>query len=195
MSVYRENAAPAAETVREFPISTRRGHGLVVALGVVAILLVVAAGVSIFAGAPPPLEPWTWPMAAGGIVALVAAVVVHRGRRRTMAIVRTGDLHHLVVEAENVRIEFPLAVTGDQMTTSIRGIPMYHVWLKLVDASGQAGVFLEEVRGAIHGPQRDWLTGIDRTVACDRFESGRVGMLAELRAAVEAINTRQRGPV
>jgi hypothetical protein len=53
-------------------------------------------------------------------------------------------------------------------------------------------VFFNETRGAIYGPQDGWLTGIDKTVACDRFEAGRVGMLAELRDAVESINARYR---
>ena len=193
MSVYRESAAPAPETIHEFPVSTRRGHALVVLLGTVSILLLVAWGVSVFGGTPPGLGPWVAPMGIAGAVALVGAVVLHRRRRRQLLIVRTGDAHHLVVERENVRIAFPLGISGDQFTESMRGIPIYHVYLKLADANGRGGVFIEETRGAIHGPQEGWLTQTDRSFQATRFESGRVGTLAQLRAAVEAINARTRG--
>ena len=192
MSAYRENAIPSSETLHDFPVSTRRGHALVVTLGVIAMFLLVAAAVTIFAGAPPAIEGWKWPMTAAGALALVGAIVLHQLRRRRLLIVRTGDVLHLIVEREEVRLAFPLAISGDQMTTRVNGIPMYEVWLKLVDASHQRGIFLGETRGAIHGAQEDWLTGIDKTVACDRFEVGRVGLLAELRAAVESINARRR---
>jgi hypothetical protein len=192
MGAYRENAIPGSETVHDFPVSTRRGHALVVALGVIAMLLLVAAGVTFFAGAPPAIESWKWPMAIVGAVALAGAFVRHRLRRRRLRIVRTGDRHELVIDAEHTRLVFPLGISGDQMKSMVNHVPIYEVWLKLVDANGATGIFLNETRGAIYGPQQGWLTGIDRTVACDRFEAGRVGMLEELRAAVDAINARTR---
>ena len=128
-SPYRENAIPSAETLHDFPVSTRRGHAQVVLLGVVAMLLLVAAGVTIFAGAPPEIEGWKWPMTVVGACALVGAIVVHGRRRRRLTIVRTGEQHHLVIDREHVRLEFPLGVSGDQMTSRVNRLPLYEVWL------------------------------------------------------------------
>jgi hypothetical protein len=181
---------PAGETLHVFPVSTRRGHGVVVLLAVIAILLLVAGAVSIFMGAPPAIDAWKWPMIIVGAVALAGALVRHRYRRRELAITRTGEQHYLVCEAEQLRLTFPLGFSGDQMTNRVNRVPMYEVWLKLVDANGRGGVFLSETRGAIYGPQSDWLTGIDNRVPCERFEAGKVGMLAELLAVVKTINAR-----
>jgi len=179
-----------AETLYTFPVSTRRGHAVVVLLGVIAMLLLVAGGVSLFMGAPPTIAGWTWPMIIVGAVALVGALVRHSFRRRELVITRRGDQHQLVCAAEDVRLTFPLGFSGDQMTSRVNRVPIYEVWLKLVDSFGRGGIFLAETRGAIYGPQKDWLTGIDKTVACERFEAGRVGMLAELLAAVKQVNAR-----
>jgi len=178
-------------SVYEIPVVTRRGHALVVTLGVVACILLVCAGVTIFMGAPPEIEGWKWPMTGGGAVALVGAFALHRTRRRVLRITRTDDgKHQLVIEREQIHLTFPLGVSGDQMTNHVNGIPMYEVFLKLVDANQRGGVFFVETRGAIHGSQPDWLKGVDRTVSCERFEAGKVGQLAELRAIVEEINER-----
>jgi hypothetical protein len=190
VSVYRENAPPAAETLHEFSVRTRRGHALVVFLGVVAILLLVAAFVTIFLGAPPAIDAWKWPMTIGGAVVLFAAGIFHRTRRRSLKIVKAGDRYTLSIEREHVLLDFPLGISGDQMKNAINGVPIYEVWLKLVDVNRQTGVFLQETRGAIHGPQGSWLHGVDQSVACERFEAGKVGMLAELRAIVDAINVK-----
>ena len=187
MSVERETGV---ETLYTFPVSTRRGHGLVVLLGVIAMLLLVAGGVSLFMGAPPAIAAWTWPMIIGGTVFLVGALVRHLFRRRTLAITRNGARHELVCAAEGVRLAFPLGFSGDQMTNRVNRVPMYEVWLKLVDSHGRGGVFLSETRGAAYGPQRDWLTGVDKNVACERFEAGRLGMLAELLAVVKQVNAQ-----
>src|SRR5688572_1284807 len=101
---------PGPESLHEFSVSTRRGHALVI-----ACLLLVAGGVTIFMGAPPAIEPWGWPMIGVGAVALVAAFAVHRTRRRVLRIVRDGDTHRLIVERERIRLEFPLGISGDQM--------------------------------------------------------------------------------
>ena len=178
-------------SVREFTVVTRRGHALVVTLGVIACIVLVCAGVTIFMGAPPEIEGWKWPMTIVGLVALVATFAVHRTRRRTLRITRTDDgKHQLVIEGERIHLTFPLGVSGDQMTNHVNGIPMYEVFLKLVDANQRGGVFFVETRGTIYGPQQDWLHGVDRAVSCERFEAGKVGQLAELRALVESINER-----
>lgn len=191
MGVYRESAAPAPEIVERFPVVTRRGHALVVLLVVIAVLVGCAAFVTLFMGAPPGVEPWKWPMTAVTGAALVGAFIRHRFRRRELTIVRTGDQHHLEIAREHVRLAFPLGISGDQMTTRAGRIPIYEVFLKLVAADRKTGIFLTETRGAIHGAQKDWLTGVDRSVACDRFESGRLGVLAELRGVVEHINAKR----
>ena len=180
-----------SETLHSFPVSTRRGHGLVVFLGTMAMLLLVA-GVVTFFGAPPEIMPWKWPMMIAGAVFLVGAFVRHSQRRRTLEITKSGDQHFLICATEDVRLTFPLSFSGDQMTQRIKGIPMYEVWLKLVDAFGRGGVFLQETRGAIHGAQKDWLTGIDKAVACERFEAGSVGQLAEILARVKAVNAQSK---
>src|SRR5688572_24283701 len=97
-------------TLHELPVSTRRGHALVVALAVVGIILLVAAGVTIFAGAPPEIEGTEWPMTAIGSLALAGALVRHRLRRRRLAIVTDGEQHYLIIDRERVRLAFPLAM-------------------------------------------------------------------------------------
>jgi hypothetical protein len=178
------------EAIHEFAVSTRRGHGLVVTLGVVACILLVAAGVTVFMGAPPEIEPWGWPMAGVGAVALAGAFARHRMRRRTLRIVHGPDGHHLLIEHEDVRLAFPLKISGAQNKNDVNGIPMYEVWLALADA--RTGILLLETRGAIHGPQAGWLNNLESGVARTRFESGAVGMLAELRGAVEQVNDTVR---
>ena len=178
-------------SVHELSVITRRGHALVVTLGVIACIVLVAAGVTIFMGAPPEIEGWKWPMTIGGLVALAAAFAVHRTRRRTLRITRTDDgAHQLVIEREQIHLTFPLGISGDQHENNVNGVPMYEVYLKLVDANQRSGVFFVETRGTIHGPQSGWLKGVDRAVSCERFEAGKVGQLAQLRAMVEAINAR-----
>jgi hypothetical protein len=174
------------KSLHEFHVSTRRGHALVVLLGLVACLGLVAAGVTIFMGAPPEIERYEGAMTAIGLVTLAGAVIVHRRRRRVLRIVHGPDGHHLIIERENVLLEFPLRISGDQMTNHVNGIPMYEVWLKLADARN--GILLVETRGAIHGSQPNWLSEIDRSVSATRFEAGSVGMLSKLRAIVEQIN-------
>jgi len=178
-------------SVYECPVATRRGFALVVTLGVIACIVLVCAGVTIFMGAPPEIEGWKWPMTIVGIVALVATFALHRRRRRLLRITRTDDgKHQLVIEGEQIHLTFPLGISGDQMTNHANGIPLYEVFLKLVDANQRSGVFFIETRGTIHGPQHGWLTGVDPSVSCARFDAGKVGQLAELRAIIEEINER-----
>jgi hypothetical protein len=179
---------PASETLYVFAVSTHRGLAGVVLLGVIATIVLVAAGVSIFVGAPPGFEAATRPMIIVGVLALAAATVLHRRRLRRLHITRVGDQHFLTIERESVRLLFPLGFSGDQLKTKVGRIPTYDVWLKLVDRDRRGGIFLTETRGAAYGPQRGWLTGIDRTVSCERFEARKLDQLAKLLAAVKAIN-------
>ena len=182
------------ETLHDFPVSTRRGHALVVALAVIGIIILVAAGVTIFTGAPPPIDEYGWPMAGVGALFLGGGIVRHVYRRRRLRIVRTDTGHHLVVDRERVRLEFPIDMQGTQLENNINGIPTWEVWFRIVDAN-RRGIFLTETRGAIHGPQDDWwVDNLDRASGdFTRFEAGRVGMLAKLRDAIEAINESAYG--
>jgi hypothetical protein len=85
-----------------------------------------------------------------------------------------------------VELEFPLRVSGSQVTVHLRGVPMYHVYLKLRDEQGRA-VLLQEIRGAIHGPQRDWLDDMDPTPATS-FDVNAKGDAVRIRSRVEEIN-------
>ena len=178
------------EVLHEFAVSTRRGHALVVTLGVVACILLVAAGVTMFAGAPPQIEGWMWPMAGAGAAALAGAFAVHRTRRRRLRIVHGPDGHHLLIDREDLRLAFPLKVSGEQFTNHVNGIPMYEVWLALADA--RTGIVITETRGAIHGAQANWLSNMERGIARTRFDAGGTGMLAQLRAIVELLNETVR---
>jgi hypothetical protein len=180
-----------AETLDSFPVSTRRGHALVVFLGVVGCIALVVWGVNTFAGAPDAIMKWTWPSFGIGLAALALAFVRHRARRRQLRISKVGDRYYLNVFGERVDLEFPLTMSGDQVENRINGMPMYEVWLKLVAGTGR-GIFLVETRGTIHGPQHGWLAGIDPAGTCERFEAGKVGQLAKLRAVVDDINRRAR---
>jgi hypothetical protein len=178
------------EALHEFGVSTRRGHALVVTLGVVACILLVAGGVTMFMGAPPQIEPWMWPMIGAGVAALAGAFALHRTRRRTLRIVHGPDGHHLLIDREDIRLAFPLKVSGDQFTNHVNGIPMYEVWLALADS--RTGIALTETRGAIHGAQANWLSNMEGGVARTRFDVGGTGMLAKLRAVVEQLNETVR---
>jgi hypothetical protein len=193
VSANSDTTTESNETLHVFPVSTRRGHALVVLLGVIAMLLLVAGGVTMFMGAPPAIQSWMWPMIIVGAAALAGAFVRHSFRRRRLVITRSDEQHYLEVDGEGIRLPFPLGFSGDQIKNTVNRIPIYEVWLKLVDSYGRGGVFLTETRGAIYGAQTGWLTGIDRTVACERFEAGKVGMLAELLGVVKAINAQHPG--
>jgi len=173
------------ETLHVFPISTRRGHA-----GVIAMLFLVAAGVTIFMGAPPGIESLKWPMIIVGVLALAGALVLHQRRRRRLVITRSGEQHYLSVEREPVRLWCPLGVSGDQMNTRVDKLWIYDVWLKLVDRDRGCGILLAETRGAACGPERNWLIGIDKTVSCEPFDARKFGELAKLLAVVKGINAQ-----
>jgi len=174
--------------LHEFPVVTRSGYAVAVALGCVGLVLLTVWGIWEITGMPPVLDPWIKPCVFIGSPAMGVALALLRNRTTGLWIMRvTDDEHMLAVPLERVYLAFPLAISGDQMTHSIRGRRVYEVSLRLVDATGR-GVFLRETRRATDGPQDRWLRVLDRNVVCEQFEAGRVGMLAELRAAVEALN-------
>jgi hypothetical protein len=185
--MYRENALPAPEVVRTFDVSTKRGGGMVVFLGVIAIFALVAGGVTMFAGAPPGIEPWMWPMIGVGVAALVGAFVRHRYRRRKLVVTRIGDRHLLAIADESVELEFPLRMSGSQFTEKLNRVPLYHVFLKLSDARGH-GLLLHETRGAIYGAQESWFKEVDDKTPSVTFETGKAHMIAEIRDLVAELS-------
>lgn len=185
--MYRENALPDPVVVRTFNVSTKRGGGMVVFLGVIAIFALVAGGVTMFAGAPPGIEPWMWPMIGLGVVTLIGAFVRHRYRRRKLVVTRIGDRHLLTIAEESVELEFPLRMSGSQFTEKLNRLPMYHVFLKLSDARGH-GLVLHETRGAIYGAQENWFAEVDDKTPAVTFEIGTAHMIAEIRDVVAELN-------
>jgi hypothetical protein len=185
-TVYREPASPTPEILASFTVSTLKGGETVGCLGAVVIIFLVTFVVSLVAGAPPEIEPWIWtfPVAAG-VFALPTAWIWY-GRRRRLEIVRAGDVVRLLV-AGGPTLTFPLTVSGNQSAFHVRGVPMHHVYLKLVDGAGHA-VLVREIRGAIHGSEDDWLVTIDSNTPAAGYEVGRLGDAARIRKQVESLN-------
>jgi hypothetical protein len=104
--------------------------------------------------------------------------------------VRTGDRLRLVVPGE-VELSFPIALSGTQLTTSVRGVPVYEAYLKAVDPLGE-GIVLHETRGAVHGALTDWFSVIDKTTPTRArgYDVRRAGELPRLRARIEEINRK-----
>jgi hypothetical protein len=120
------------------------------------------------------------------VVFTVPTVWLWRKRKRKMFVVREGETLKLVVEGE-VEITFPLVLSGSQFTESMRGVPIHHVFLKLVGNEGR-GVVMQEIRGAIYGPQPDWFTEVDKTAPAVAFDVSSHGQIARMRADVERLN-------
>lgn len=184
-TAYRDPPTPREEILETYAVSTFKGGEVVGLLGALSLVFLVALVVSLVAGAPPEIEPWVWtfPVAAG-VIAIPTAYLWQR-RRRTLTIVRVGEAVHLGASG-GVRLAFPLAMSGNQITIHMRGVPMHHVHLKLVDAKGNA-IFLREVRGAIHGPAADWLDAIATGGQAEAYEVG-LGDAEKIRRRVEALN-------
>lgn len=183
---YRDSAKPAPEVLETWDVSTSKGGEAMGCLGAMVILFLVALGVSVFAGTPRELEGWVWTFPVGAALFAIPTVWLWKTRKRKMHVVRDGEALKLVVDGE-VDITFPLTASGSQMTERIRGVPMYHVFLKLVGREGR-GVVLHEVRGAIHGEQRDWFDVVDKTAPAVAFDVSGKGQAALIRYRVETLN-------
>jgi hypothetical protein len=181
--MYRDNAAPPTEQLATIPVSTNRGdrNRVVIALVVLAGALWLPALLTMS------LARLALPMAIAGVLVACAAVAIQRRRRRRLVITRAGDRHQLVVVDENIELEFPLTLAGDQTTRGVRGIFVHVVRLRLVDAR-QRAIVVTELR---EDPQAGWRD--DRDLDAEgavAFLAGRVGACAELRGRVMAINAR-----
>lgn len=186
MTAYRQSASPEEEVLETFDISTTKGGNLLGFLGAMSLAFLVALGVSVFIGAPPEIEPWIWTFPVGAALFAVPATWLWRKRKRTLKVVRVGDKKKLVVSGM-VELTFPLSVSGTQIVMRMNGVPIYHVYLKLLDAQKQ-GLFFQEVRGAIHGEVPNWLDGIDRSAAATSFDVSRKNDIVRIRSLVEEIN-------
>ena len=183
---YRDSAKPASEILETYDVSTSKGGEALGCLGAIVILFLVALGVSVFMGTPRELEGWVWTFPVGAVVFALPTVWLWQKRKRKMHVVRDGDTLKLVVDGE-VDITFPLTTSGSQMTERIRGVPMYHVYLKLVGREGR-GVVLHEIRGAIHGEQTGWFDVIDKSAPAAAFDVSGKGQAALIRHRVETLN-------
>jgi hypothetical protein len=186
--MYRTSAkpAPGVETLHELPLNTAKGGGLVGFLLAMAIICGVVLGVSVVRGAPPGVEAWLWTMPVGAAVFGALAFAVNRTRRRTLRIVKQERVRRLVVDGM-VELTFPLRVRGDQTTVHMRGVPMHHVYLQLIDVAGRA-VSFHEVRGAIHGARRGWPdNGLDPSRPGPELDAKTFADLPNLKAWVEEI--------
>lgn len=180
MSAYRDNAMPAPVVEHELTVVTGRGQGLVVFIAVIGLLLAVGGGVAVVKGAPPEIEAWKWPMTVAGGVLLVVAYLVHRTRHRRMVFTREGDRRFAAIPDENVLLELPVTMSGSQLTIRTNGIPMYTVFLKVIDVHGRAVVF-KETRGAIHGAVDHWYAATESTTPAKLFETTSANMILDLR--------------
>jgi hypothetical protein len=182
--MYRTDPKATSE-LYALSISTSKGGNLVGLLLGVSILFAVAYLVTIFAGAPPGVEGFTWTMPVGAILFAVPAYLVQRKRRRKLSIIKRGEGLRLLVADAGVELEFPLECRGTQFTTRLNNLPIHEVFLQLVDRNRRA-ITLHTTRGAAHGPQDDWaLPAIDReTVRSDAFDAP-ASSLAEVRRMVE----------
>ncbi len=189
---YREAPRPEEEILQTFEVRVAKGADAIGVLVAVSCIFAVAWVVSLVSGAPPAIEPWVWTFPIAAVVIALPAVWLWRRRRRNLHLVRVHDRVRLVVRGE-VEVTFPLTASGSQVAMPIKGVPVHHVYMKLVDADGRA-IFFQEIRGAAHGPLPGWFTEIDRTPAA-AYEVGHVGQIAVLRARVEEINGKDPADV
>jgi hypothetical protein len=183
---YRDAARSPVEVVESFGVSTKKGAALTGILLAVALIFGVLFGVTVAAGAPPEIEKIAWTFPVGMLLFAVPTVWLWQTRKRTLQIVRVGDKVQLVVPGFS-ELTFPLALSGNTAVMRMNGIPIHHVYLKLVDGEGR-GLLIEEVRGAIHGGLPEWFDAIDRTTRADAYEVRRIGDAARLRSRVEELN-------
>jgi hypothetical protein len=188
---YRVAAAKEpvpVETLLTLPVSTARGRDSVGCLGAIGVLFgcgVVALFMDLD-DAPPNVARWMWTLAAGMVLFFALALYVHSRRRRVLRITRQGEERRLGVGG--TVLTFPLRLRGTQVTVHVNGVPLHHVHLQCIDASGRA-VYLHETRGAIHGKAADWFDdGLEKDRPGPQFDVAGAGTLADLRQRIERIN-------
>lgn len=183
---YRDSAKPAPKIVESFDIATAQGATATGILLAMVIIFLVAWGVSIFGGTPRELEGWVWTFPVGAALFTVPTVWIWHRRKRKLHVVRDGDDVKLVVDGE-VELTFPLTLSGMQYTEHMRGVPIYHVTLKLVGKEDR-GIVFRETRGAIHGPLSDWFEEVDKTTPAVAYEVTSGGQVAKIRWRVDGLN-------
>jgi len=183
---YREGVADQEQSLLTLDVYTSKGGTTVGILLAISIIFLVMLGVSVFAGAPPEIEPYVWTFGVGAGVFAVPGVIVWMKRKRKLHVVRDRRSTRLVVPNET-ELTFPLTASGSQYTEHMRGVPIYHVYLKLIDVEGR-GILFKETRGAIHGPVRDWFATVDQTVRATSYDVSSAGDAARIRDFVADTN-------
>jgi hypothetical protein len=190
---YREGVLDREEALLTLDVYTSKGGTTVGLLMAMSIVFLVMLGVSVFAGAPPEIEPYIWTFGVGAVAFAIPSVIVWIKRKRVMRVVRDRRGVRLVVPGET-ELTFPLTATGSQYTEHMRGVPIYHVFLKLVDGDGR-GIVFKETRGAIHGPQRQWFEKVDQTARATSYDVSSAGDAARIRDFVADTNRDVRESV
>lgn len=186
-AAYRDPATPREETIAVYAVSTLEGGEVVGCLGGVVIVFLVAFVVSLVAGAPPEIERWVWTFPVAAFLFGVPTGWLWHRRRRRLTIARQGVAIRVSVSGGGPTLTLPVVLSGSQTTLHMRGVPIHHVYLKLVDQNRQ-GIFLREVRGAIHGAETDWLNALDSDSPADGYEVASAGDAARIRAQIETLN-------
>ena len=186
--MYRTSANPNVdEVVYSLDVVSSAGKHLLGVLLALSMICLVCLGVTLFAGAPREVAGLEWLMALGAACFALPALFVHRGRARTLRIVRNGDTVRL--STEGAEVMFPITCRGAQVTMQVEGIPIYEAYLQLSDAT-KKGIVVGETRGAIHGKIAGWFEGgVDPEVrAGASLEVRATGHHERLRDAVEEWN-------
>lgn len=187
--MYREPPAPPpVETLHQLAVWTAKGRHWVGLLFAFSLIAAVTLVVTLVAGAPREVEGTEPIMAVGVALFGFAGFMVHRRRRRITRVVRQGEELFLVVDGADVRLPFPLALRGAQVTMHLNGVPVREVYLQCIAPDGRAVVF-HETRGAIHGERPNWFSnGVDRTRPGPELDVGGATALGVLRFEIEQRN-------
>jgi hypothetical protein len=192
-AAYRDPATPHEEVLATYAVSTLKGGEAVGCLGGIVIVFLVTFVVSLVAGAPPEVEPWVWTFPVAAFLFGVPAGWLWHRRRRTLTVFRRGGAIHVSVTGGGPTLALPVVLSGSQTTLHMRGVPLHHVYLKLVDPN-RRGLLLREVRGAIHGAESNWLGAIDSESPAEGYEVSSAGDAARIRAQIETLNREATEP-
>jgi hypothetical protein len=134
-------------------------------------------------------------LAACALAALVALFIVlvavfgalaarsWKSRKRPLLVMRFGSVMKLVVPA-SLELTFPLTMTGSQTHFHSRGAALTHLYLKLVDARGNA-LLLGTQRGDGLPPEPHWPDALDATTPAASYE---LAAIVALRADLARLN-------
>ena len=185
---YRDATGPTEETLDSFQILTSGGANWTGILAGLSLVAAVAWLTSIITEVPAEIVPWVWTFPTLTFAFAAPALALWHRRKRELRILRIGGRIRLVIPGES-ELTFPLALSGTQLTMSMRGVPIHEAYLKAVDPNGE-GLLLHETRGAAHGALPDWFSALDKASPARAYDVRRVGDLPRLRARIEEINRK-----